>query len=59
MDQTSYEFEMWPNRIISLRVTFPKLGISLKLADKVDMNEVLDEFENCLDQIIYFRFTPP
>ena len=26
--------------------------IILKLADKVDMNEVLGEFENCPDQIV-------
>ena len=32
--------------------------IILKLADKVDMDEVLDEFEHCLDQYIYFRVTP-
>ena len=31
--------------------------IILKLADKVDMDEVLDKFENCPDQIIYFRVT--
>ena len=29
----------------------------MKLADKVDMDDVLDEFENCPDQIIYFRVT--
>ena len=27
----------------------------LELADKVDMDEILEEFENCPDQIIYFR----
>ena len=33
--------------------------IILKLADKMDMDEVLDEFENCTDQIINFRVTSP
>ena len=31
--------------------------IILKLADKVDMDEVFNKFENCQDQIIYFRVT--
>ena len=31
----------------------------LELADKVDMDEILEEFENCPDLIIYFRVTIP
>ena len=31
--------------------------VILKLADKVDMDEVLDKLENCPDQIIYFSVT--
>ena len=33
--------------------------IILKLADKLDMDDHLDEFENLLDHIIYFRVTSP
>ena len=45
----------------SLYLTFLQLNsfsfdqIILKLADKVDMDEVLDKFDDCPDQIIYFR----
>ena len=66
-------FETWQDRIVILKllpliidkayislysqhnsVSFDR--IILKLAE-VDMDEVLDEFENRPDQIIYFRVT--
>ena len=61
MDEISYEFEIWPDRIIDLRITSPWLlkksdcltlssafsfdWIFLKLADKIGMDEFSDELE--------------
>ena len=72
MDGISDGFETWPDWIICLRLISPLLlkkpifdisitynldQIILKLADKVDLDEMLDKFVNCPDQIIYYSVT--
>ena len=74
MVEISNEFETWPDQIINLSyIPFIAEKVSdchqhnllsfdrifLQLTDKVEMDEVLDEFENCPGQIIYFTVTIP
>ena len=41
-----------------ISITYSVLNDILKLADKVDMNEILNEFETWSDQIISLSYIP-
>ena len=72
VEEISDEFENWPDRIINLRVTSPRLlklchqrnlfsfaRIFLKLADKVTTDNISVGYEDWIDWIINLRVTPP
>ena len=68
MNEFWNEFENWPIPLINEQSLFDFCHqhnslyfdqIFLKLADKVDMNDISHEFENLLDWIISLRVTSP